>query len=366
MFIRKARAAAAMAAVAGAAVLVAVGTAAASVNTNAVQTVSNGSAGYSVTNGVQMRNAGVQIVTTPAALNIGHPSGTSNTGGAGEQLCDPNNGFGAQIGEISTGKAFDVEFAYGTLTGAAADNCVGDGLLTGATHFGTSTLTGLAVGDQVDVFASFKNVKAEVRHPGHWTSCVRHGKTIKKCHWHRAFFTKEWQGRLKFQAQDETAGFEVYASPWIHTAADWNLTEAGFGVQQDTNGLSADTPVTCPDGTTSVPGGGPPGPITPAPTGNACAPVSGAARYNGLTGPDGTGAHSALVSFNTAFVNGVGLALPPFTFSSPPILAYGIHEVTTTGNGLNANPATTAPNSSFHTSSPWTFGFEDFVGNVIS
>lgn len=321
----------------------------AGVNPHAVETVASGAAGYSLTTGVPVRNAGVQIVGTPSMLNIGHQNGTSNTGGAGEQVCDPVTGFGIQAGEVSRGTSMDVMWAAGILRGAAADNCVGNALLPGADHLQTTSLTGIAPTDSVDVFISFRNVRV-------WVNRRHHRVRV-------------WQGRAKVQAQDETAGFEVYASPWVHTQADWNMTEAGYGVQQETAGVSADTPLTCPDGTSG-------GPLLVTP----CVPLAGQPAYNGTTGPHGTGAHGPLGCF-AGFVNGVGLALPPI--SGPPIGAYALHEVATAGNGLNANAALVAPNNSLvapagfgHTPAgcpmpdlpatfgPFQFAFGDYVGNV--
>jgi hypothetical protein len=331
--------------------------ASAGVNANAVQVVGNGDAGYSVTHSEPFANAGATLTPTPLALNVGTLSGMTNTGGIGLQLCDPNNGFGGQVGEVSTGSAMNVEFAYGTLAGAASDNCVGNPLLTNHAELHHTTLSGIPVTDTVDVFASFRNVRVPVWHPGHWA-----GKGRNR-HWVPGHRTHKWQGRFKFQAQDETSGFEIYSSPWIHTAADWNLNEAGFGVQQDTNGLSADTPATCPNGTAAG--------ISEAagffnpPLPNACPVHAGLPLYNGTTGPDGTGAHAALVSFTGAFVNGDGLTLPPCCGAPPFIFTSNIHEVATTGNGVHANPATTAPNNSF-SGGPYSFGFTDYVGNVIS
>jgi hypothetical protein len=322
----------------------------AGLNSNAVQVVGNGDAGYSVTHSEPFSNAGATLTPTPLALNIGQLSGGMNTGGLGLQLCDPNNGFGAQIGEVSTGKTMNVDYAFGTLSGAAVDNCVGNKLLTSFSQLHPTTLSGIPVTDTVDVFASFRNVRV---------ARVHCDKDHDSC-----FVTHHWEGRLKFQAQDETSGFEIFSSPWIHTMADWNLNEAGFGVQQDTNGLSADTPVTCPNGTApGIPE--PPGFFNP-PLPNKC-PTTPAAQpvYNGTTGPNGTGAHDALVKFTNAFVNGDGLGLPPCCGAPPFIFTSTVHEVATTGNGLDSNPATTAPDNSF-APGPYTFSFTDYVGNVIS
>lgn len=345
-FRKTAAAAATLAAAGGMAVLTAL-PASAGINTHAVQVVDNGDAGYSVTHSEPFANAGATLTPTKLALNIGQLSGGKNTGGLGLQLCDPNNGFGAQIGEVSNGKTMNVDFAFGTLTGAAADNCVGDPLLTNFSELHPIGLSGIPATDTVDVFASFRNIHTNVtvcHIIKHHLVCIHH---------------KVWEGRLKFQAQDETGGFEIFSSPWIHTKADKNLNEAGFGVQQDTNGLSADTPVNCP---ATAAGGAVTGFTGPS---TSCSTITGNPLYDGNTGPGGTGAHAALVKFTDAFVNGDGLGLPPCCGQPPFIFTSTIHEVATTGNGIDANPATTAPDNSGEFF-PYTFEFTDYVGNVVS
>lgn len=261
-----------------------------------VHVVGNGEAGYSAASGNGFRNTGATVITHAAAQNIGGVG----QGGIGSQLCDPNNGFGLQIGLVSNGSTFTVEYANGTLPGANGHNCEGNGLLTAPALLHPTTLSGLAVGDPVQVFVSFRNV-----HVWRW---VNH---------HRRHV---WQGRAKFQAFD-TAGFDVFTA-WVHTRADWNLDEAGAGIVQDTTGMSADTPLTA---------------------------VGGPAPYDGISGPTKTGAHNLVVDFSGVFVNGFGLGGPGFPFALS-----NTTEVATTAGGLHSNPAIVAPNGSGGTN-PVTF-----------
>jgi len=272
-----------------------------------VHVISNGAAGYSAAFGNAFDNMGANVITAPAGLDIGGVG----IGGIGIQGCDPNTGFGLQVGETSDGSAFTVEYATGILQGAAADHCVGNPLLAGP-HVLNANLTGIPVGDDVQVFWSFHNVRV-------WEcKSVKHHR---RCH-------RRWQGRAKFQAIDLTSGFEVYSAN-INTAPDWNLTEAGVGVEQDTTGLSACTP------TAGIGVAVPTAPVSPTsgltPTGYSLPP----AGY----GPASSGACTLVASFAEVFTDGHGLGLPGFGLAFAPETT----QVVTTAGGLAVNAATVAP-----------------------
>ena len=288
-----------------AAALVALGTTAAGAAVLPhVHVVANGSAGYSTASGNNFRNVGATVTPDPAAQNIGGVG----EGGIGVQLGDPNTGFGRQIGLVSNGSTFTVEWAKGILAGANVDNCVGNGVLASPAQLHPTTLSGLPVGDPIQLFIKFRNVRILV------TRCH-----FSALHHHLVCVTRHvWRGRAKFQAFD-TAGFEVYSAT-VRTRADFDLAEAGAGIQQDTTGMSADTPLTCP-------------PLLLPPP---CGPL-----YNGIFGPAGSGAHNRVADFAGVFTNGTGLG-----GTGVPFAVNNTTEVATTAGGLHSNPAIVAPNSS--------------------
>src|SRR3974390_3164357 len=270
-----------------------------------VHGVGHGDAGYSSAFGNGFANAGSTVITDPAALNIGDVG----RGGIGQQLCDPNTGFGLQLGLTATGgSSFSVEYATGILPGANTANCEGNGLLTGPVTLHPA-LTGIPVGDAVQLFTKFYNVHVRV--------CAHH-------HCHRV-----WEGRAKFQAFDLTSGFDVFTA-YVHTRADFNLDEARFGIQQDTTGMSACTPVAH----LGVPV--PLAPVSPTsgvtPTGYSLPP----AGHN----PASSGACNEVADFAQVFTDGLGLGLPGFGLAFAPATT----QVVSTGGGLNANTAIVAPN----------------------
>jgi hypothetical protein len=212
----------------GAAAVLALGTgsafAAPASHPDAVHAQSNGTAGIESLHGNQIRNIAAQMVAQPAFENIGG----LGQGGAGVQLCDPDNGFGLQVGLVSNGSTDTVDYALGTLTGAASRKCEGNGVLPVADAHTLGELSGIGIGDTVDVYAEFHNVFA------HWTNSK--GK-------HRS----GWRGRARFEAADITTG-DLYTSPWYHTSADDGLVSGGAGLEQDTQLISANSPTTPEDG----------------------------------------------------------------------------------------------------------------------
>ena len=292
------------------------------------QAVSNGTAGYYAIG--SFHNLGAVIHTDVAGVNIGGVG----KGGIGSQLCDPNTGFALQIGETSNGTTFSIQYAAGVLKGAAADNCVGDGVLPNP-HILHSLLTGVPAGDNVQTYIQFRNVRVTVG--------SRH-------HRHRV-----WQGRALFQAFDTTSGFELY-SKWVATQADWSLDSAGVGIQQDTTGMSACTPVF---------------PYSPgAPLTGAVSPWTTGVVYNStgvagsLTGSGGgSGACNDVTDFSQVFANGVGGIFG----TGLGLTHWSAVQVITTGGGLKANAAIVAPNDTIKPdpSVPAESAFSVYAGQVL-
>jgi hypothetical protein len=313
-----------------------------------VHVVGNGEAGYSAAFGNSFANEGSTVITDPAALNIGGVG----EGGIGQQMCDPNNGFGLQLGLTSNGSAFTVEYATGILPSANVYNCEGNGLLTGPVVLHLA-LTGIAVGDHVQLFTKFRNYRSSVWHKGHWSSCTIGGKNhvvIRHCIWHPGHFTHPWAGRATFQAFDLTSGFDVFTAN-VKTAADWNIDEAGFGIEQDTTGMSACTPVA---------GFGvavPTAPVSPTsgitPTGYSLPAVG----HN----PASSGACNDVADFTQVFTDGFGLGLPGFGLAFAPATS----QVVTTGGALAANAAIVAPNYTLAPGAgPASSSFSVYAGQV--
>lgn len=265
------------------------------------QVVKGGTAGYY---GIgSFENIGATVTPRAAAVNIGGVG----TGGIGTQLCDPNNGFGLQLGLVSNGSTFTVEYAAGTLAGASADACVGNGVLANP-HVIHQNLASVQVGDPVQLYTSFTNYRTTVK--------VKSGK-----HW----VTKHvWRGRATFEAFDWNS-VESYSATVSGLAADWSLSNAGAGVQQDTTGMSACTPVT--------------------------------AHYTG-----GSGACNDVADFSGVFVNGFGGLFG----GGPGLASHPAIQVITTGGGLKANAATVAPNDTLTpTSGLGESSFSVFAGEVL-
>jgi hypothetical protein len=265
------------------------------------QAVSDGTAGYYTQTGLTVHDVGAVISTNPAALNIGGVG----TGGIGTQICDPNNGFGLQLGLVSNGKTFTVEYATGTLKGANADNCVGNGVLV-SPHVLNANLTGLPVGDAVTVYTSYS--------------------VYKKTNGTKKQGRGQHFGAATFQATDAN-GFETYSATVWKLPVDNSLDMAGAGVQQDTTGMSACTPLYAFDGN-----------LTPHNDHNT-GPVLLSGTTVDYTG--GSGACNDVADFSSVFINGhFGI----FGFG-PGLATFGqTHQVVTTGGGLKANAAVVAPN----------------------
>jgi hypothetical protein len=236
------------------------------------------------------------------------------TGGIGAQLCDPNTGFGLQIGEVSNGSTFSVEYATGVLKGANADNCVGNGVLANP-HVLNKALTGLPQGDSVQVWIhTWTYVKTN---PG-----VGRGNTFKAG---------------VFEAFDVSSGFEIWTSPVQWKLPDANLSNAGVGVQQNTTGLSSCTPIPMSYTNNYVGGSG------------ACNDVADFSGVWAWAGSDHR--HVPLIGSATAR----GLA------------HWNAIQVVTTGGGLKGNIATVAPDDSLlPTTGTMQSSFSVYAGNVIS
>jgi hypothetical protein len=271
------------------------------------QVVKDGTAGYYDVAGLSVHNIGASVTPQLAAENIGGVG----QGGIGTQLCDPNNGWGMQEGLVSNGSTFSVDYAVGTLAGASADGCVGNGVLANP-HVLNANLTGLMPGDTVQLYMSYGTYKKT-----NGTKAQGKGKTF---------------GAATFQAFDATTGFEVYTDIVWKLPVDGSLNSAGAGIQQDTTGLSANTPLNC--------------------------------SYYDAAGEGCSGASNDVADFSGVFVNGShgifggghGLA----TFGDAV-------QVITTGGGLKINAATVAPNDSLTPTSG--FGESDFsvyAGQVLS
>lgn len=271
------------------------------------QVVKSGTAGYYAI-GSNFHNVGTVVKLDPAAVNIGGVG----TGGIGTQLCDPNNGFGLQLGVVSNGSTFSVEYADGILAGANADNCVGNGVLANP-HVLNANLTAVQPGDSVQLYTSWANYRT----------------TIHVGRDHRP--ERVERGRATFQAMDLTSGFEVYTATISGLPADSALSSAGAGIQQDTTGMSACTPV--------VPFGASNYPTT--------------VNYTG-----GSGACNDVADFSNVFANGHG---GMFGFG-PGLATWNAVQVITTGGGLRPNAATVAPNDTLVP----TVGFNESAFNVYA
>jgi hypothetical protein len=286
------------------------------------QAVSDGTAGYYTQTGLAVHDIGAAIDPNAAALNIGGVG----TGGIGTQICDPNNGFGLQLGLVSNGKSFSVEYATGTLKGAHADNCVGNGVLVHP-HVLNANLTGLPVGDQVLIYTSYGTYKQTTG-----TKAQGRGKRF---------------GKATFQATD-SLGFETYSATVWKLPVDGALDMAGAGVQQDTTGMSACTPLYAFDGNVT-------------PHNDHLTPPLAAPDMVDYTG--GSGACNDVADFSGVFLNGqFGL----FGFG-PGLATFGqTHQVVTTGGGLKVNAAVVAPNDTLTPSSgPGESMFSVYAGQVI-
>lgn len=288
------------------------------------QAVSDGTAGYYAIG--SFWSVGATVTTQPAAGNIGGVG----KGGIGTQLCDPNNGFGLQLGEVSNGTTFSVEYATGILSGAAKDACVGNGVLPNP-HILNPALTGLAQGDSVMLYTRF------------WNSHDRVRRWVHR-HW---VWTRAWQGHVLFQAFDATSGFDVF-SKYLTTAADWHLDNAGTGVQQNTTGLSACTPVLAFDALAPVPA-----PYT------IPSPPKVTMVYKG-----GSGACNDVADFAGVFANGSDIWN---SFSAPGLAHWNVIQAITTGGGLKGNAATVAPDDTLTpVSGTGDSMFSVFAGQVLS
>lgn len=290
----------------------------------AVHVAKDGTAGIEALHGNSVRNIGATLTTSSPALNIGGVG----TGGLGDQLCDPNTGFGLQLGLTSNGSSFTVEYAAGILPGAAQFVCEGNGVLQ-SPHVMNANLTGIAVGDEVKLFTSFRNYRLGHRHHHYW------------------------RGRATFQAFDSTTGAGPYTAR-VWTKADWDLSSAGAGVQQNTTLTSACTPVANPVFVPPILSSTPNGP-------------DGSAYNTGfpLFLPVGSGACNELADFYNVFTNG------PFGIfgSGRGLTETGQwNEVYTSGGGLKANAAIVATNDTLYPAVPFSSSpseFDVYAGQVV-
>jgi hypothetical protein len=298
------------------------GIASASLSTS-YQAVADGTAGYYNQAGLTVHDIGAVITTQPAALNIGGVG----TGGIGVQGCDPNNGWGFQEGVVSNGVTLSVDYQVGVLKGANADNCVGNGVLPDPLVL-NHALTGLPVGDAVTLYASYG--------------------TYKKTNGTKAQGKGQIFGAVTFQATDAD-GFETYTETVWKLPDDENIDMAGAGVEQDTTGMSACSPLSVSNYPTVDQNTGGPGFIL------------GSSGDTDYVAP--SGACNDVADFSDVFINGkFGI----FGFG-PGLADHGIaHQVITTGGGLKANTAIVAPNDTLDpTSGSGESEFSVYAGQVI-
>jgi hypothetical protein len=297
------------------------------------QVNAKGTAGYYDVAGLSVHDIGATITGNPAALNIGGVG----TGGIGTQLCDPNNGFALQLGETSNGSTMSVEYQDGVLAGAAKDACVGNGVLPDP-HILNANLTGLTVTDAIQTYIRYSTYKKT-----NGTKAQGKGKIF---------------GAATFQAFDATSGFELYSATVWKLPNDLFFTSAGAGVEQDTTGLSACTPISPYSDTAPE--------YAEGDTFTSATPVdyNSSGRAGSATGVSGgSGACNDVADFSDVFINGeFGI----FGFG-PGLAAFGhTVEVITTGGGLYANAATVAANNTLQPTS----GFSEsslsvYAGQVI-
>lgn len=208
------------------------GGASASVQPNA-QFNSIGTTGYDAIGG-PFHSIGAVVSTDSSAENIGGVG----TGGIGVQLCDPNDGYGLQLGLVESGTslhpAFSVDYQAGTLAGAASDSCVGNGVLP-APHVLNANLTAIPDGDSVYLYIRYWNQGTRTWHHGYWAGKKHHR------YWVRGYYTYGTTGKALFQAFDASTGFEVYSAT-LNVKAGQYFDNAGGGVEQNTTLVSANTP----------------------------------------------------------------------------------------------------------------------------
>ena len=297
------------------------------------QVNAKGTAGYYDVAGLSVHDIGATIAGNPAALNIGGVG----TGGIGTQLCDPNDGFALQLGETSNGSTMSIEYQEGILAGAAKDACVGNGVLPDP-HILNANLTGLTVTDTIQTYIAYS--------------------TYKKTNGTKAQGKGQIFGAATFQAFDETSGFELYSATIWKLPNDLFFNSAGAGVEQDTTGLSACTPISpYSDAAPEYAEGDTFDATTPVDYNN----TGRAGASPAVSG--GSGACNDVADFSGVFINGeFGI----FGFG-PGLAAFGhTVEVITTGGGLYANAATVAANNTLEpTSGPAESSFSAYAGEVI-
>ena len=282
----------------------------ASAAVNGPQYNSIGTAGYDAIGG-PFYSVGATVKTDAPALNIG----AVGTGGLGVQMCDPNNGYVLQEGEVATSStSFSVDYQAGKVSGAASDNCVGNGVLKDPLTL-NANLTGIPVGATVNLYVHFRTEKVAYKI---WVGKGRH---------HHFYWGHKRVGKALFQAYDAST-FELY-SKTITTPVEF-FDNDGAGVEQNTTLVSATTPVTFPAGSPS------------------------------WTGTGGSGASNALAAFSAVTVDPFGIFSP----SSDGITDHVSNEVVSSAGSLPGNPAVVAPNNS-ETGSGASTAFTVSAGNPI-
>ena len=277
----------------------------ASAAVNGPQYNSIGTAGYDAIGG-PFSSVGATVTTDAPALNIG----TVGTGGLGVQMCDPNNGFVLQEGEVATSPtSFSVDYQAGSVAGAASDNCVGNGVLKNPLTL-NANLTGLPVGATVNLYVHFRTERVAYKI---WVGRGRH---------RHFYWGHKRVGKALFQAYDAST-FELY-SKTITTPVEY-FDNDGAGVEQNTTLVSANSPALCPK-------------ITPV-TSGACAASDGTPSW---IGTGGSGASNPLATFAAVTVDPFGIFSP----SSHGITDGVSNEVVSSAGSLHGNPAVVAPNNS--------------------
>lgn len=206
----------------------------------------SGVAGYEYTANHALNHLTLVINPDATFVNIG----AVGVGGAGGQLCDPNNGYVAQEGVVATSATTEsVDYQAGVLGGCADFGVLQNPLQVNA------ALSSIPLGDSVQVWMSHHNVTTTTGHKGHWKygrevgkGRHRHWQRYRFPHWIKGNLHKVTATKILFQAQDVTSNGEVFSKTITAPAKEY-FDSTGVGVQQDTTGMSACTPANTTCGT---------------------------------------------------------------------------------------------------------------------
>lgn len=303
-----------------------------------VRLARNGTAGYyTPSSGVSA--LGSTVMGTNAILNMGGVG----FGGVGQQLCDPTTGLVGQEGLTTNGSTVSVEWKTGNFGFSLDGTCVGNGVLPFPNNFksaGSVVLTGLSPTDPVQLYTNYRTLFVHNVWCSPWPNAECREQLIPK-------------GLFTFQAFDVNVGDVFHAFKWV---TPWAHLEPGVGIQQDTTGMSACTPVT-PKFAAVPLSFSEPAVDDPTPTG-----------YSNLSGPNGSGACVDVAEIWGVNVNGDGI----FSDSGIGLADSGVAglgpaiQVATTGGALRGNAAIVAPNNTLTpTGGSGDSSFDVFAGQVI-